>query len=170
VTRSSHPLASAPLTLAQAPADGVWHYISLDRFPDPLAFDFGSSRFSDPRKSPRFGVYYVGQTFEVAFLDTIVRNGNPGPLILSAAHLNAYVRFPVTPTSALNLLDFRGGNPVAMGVPTNAIRANSHRLGQRASCAAYGSRSGSGWHAPSGWAGAIAVIFGKVELPHATLA
>jgi hypothetical protein len=138
--RSPHPLASAPLTLAQASAGSVWHHIFLHRFPNSLGFGFGSSRFSDPRKSPQFGVYYVGQTFEVAFLETIVRdrrNGNPGPLLLSAADLDAYVHVHVSLTSALNLLDLRGGNPIAMGVPTNAVRANSHRLGQRASRAAH---------------------------------
>jgi hypothetical protein len=88
----------------------------------------------------RFGVYYVGQTFEVAFLETIVRdlrNGNPGPLVLSADDLNAYVHVHVTVRLALDLVDLRGGNAVAMGVPTNAVRASAHRLGQRASLAAY---------------------------------
>jgi hypothetical protein len=140
VARSPHTLASARLTLASAPAGSVWHHIFLDRFPDPLGFGFASSRFSDPRKSPRFGVYYVGQTFEVAFLETIVRdrrNGNPGPLILSASDLDAYVHVLVTAAGALNLLDLRGGNAIAMGVPTNAVRASSHRRGQRASVAAH---------------------------------
>jgi hypothetical protein len=75
-----------------APIGSVWHHIFLDRFPDPLGFGFASSRFSDPRRNHknRFGVYYIGQTFEVAFLETIVRdlrNGNPGPLVLSSDDL-----------------------------------------------------------------------------------
>jgi hypothetical protein len=47
----------------------AWHHILLDRFACPLGFGFAPSRFSDPRKNParRFGVFYVGQTFEVAF-------------------------------------------------------------------------------------------------------
>jgi hypothetical protein len=141
-TSSSHPLASAPLTLAQVPARSVWHHIFLDRFPDPLGFGLTSSRFSDPRKNPkyRFGVFYVGQTFEVAFLETIVRdrrNGNPGMLVLSAGDLDAFVHVPITVTVSLNVVDLRGGSPVALGVPTNAVRASSHRLGQRASLAVY---------------------------------
>lgn len=123
-------------------AGSLWHHIFLDHFPDPLGFGFAPSRFSDPRKNPprRFGVYYVGQTFEVAFLETILRdrrNGNPGPLILSAADLDAYVHVHVTVQSPLDLVDLRGGQAVALGVRTNAVRASTHRLGQRASLAAY---------------------------------
>ena len=139
---SPHPLASALLTLAQAPAGSVWHHIFLDRFPDPLGFGFAPSRFSDPRKNPphRFGVFYVGQTFEVAFLETIVRdrrNGNPGMLALSADDLNAFVHVAVAVNETLNLVDLRAGNTVALGIPTDAVHASSHRLGQKASLAAY---------------------------------
>jgi hypothetical protein len=120
----------------------MWHHIFLDRFADPLGFGFASSRFSDPRKSPatRFGVYYVGQTFEVAFLETIVRdlrNGDPGPLLLSPDDLDDYVHVHVTLQARLNLVDLRGGNAIALGVPTDAVRASSHRLSQRASLAVY---------------------------------
>ena len=140
--RLPHPLASGALTPAQASVGSVWHHIFLDRFSDPLGFGFASSRFSDPRRKPpsRFGVYYVGQTFEVAFLETIVRdlrNGNPGPLLLSAGDLDDYVHVHVTVQTRLDLVDLRGGNAVALGVPTNAVRATSHRLGQRASLAVY---------------------------------
>jgi hypothetical protein len=142
VTRLPHPLASGALTPAHASAGSVWHHIFLDRFPDPLGFGFAPSRFSDPRRKPasRFGVYYVGQTFEVAFLETIVRdlrNGNPGPLLLSAKDLDDFVHVHVTVQARLDLVDLRGGNVVALGVPTNAVRASSHRLGQRASLAVY---------------------------------
>jgi hypothetical protein len=119
-----------------------YNYIFLDRFPDPLGFGFASSRFSDPRgKMPkRFGVYYVGQTFEVAFLETIVRdlrNGNPGPLVFSAHDLDAYVHVHITVQIRLDLVDLRGGNAVALGVPTDAVGASPNRLGQRASLAVY---------------------------------
>jgi hypothetical protein len=142
VARLSHPLASSPLTPAHPPVGSVWHHVFLDRFPDPLGFGFAPSRFSDPRGKPssRFGVYYVGETFEVAFLETIVRdkrNGNSGALILSANDLYDYVHVPITVRGRLDLVDLRGGNAVALGVPTNAVRASSHRLGQRASLAVY---------------------------------
>ena len=142
MARLSHPLASGALTPVHELVGSVWHHIFLDRFPDPLGFSFTSSRFSDPRRKPasRFGFYYVGQTFEVAFLETIVRdlrNGNPGTLLLSARDLDDYVHVHVTVRARLDLVDLRGGNAVALGVPTNAVRASSHRLGQRASLAVY---------------------------------
>jgi hypothetical protein len=140
VARLPHPLASGALTPAHASAGSVWHHIFLDRFPDALGFGFASSRFSDPRKQParRFGVYYVGQTFEVAFLETVVRDlrtGNPGPLVLIASDLEDYVPVHITVQARLGLLDLRGGNPVVLGLPTDAVRASYHRLGQRASLA-----------------------------------
>jgi hypothetical protein len=102
----------------------IWHHIFLDRFSNPLGFGFASSRFSDPRKNParRFGVFYVGQTFEVAFLETIVRdrrNGNPGMLVLSAADLDDYAHIHVSVQQPLSLVNLRRGNAVALGVPTN---------------------------------------------------
>jgi hypothetical protein len=84
--------------------------------------------------------YYVGEIFEVAFLETIVRdqrNGNPGALILSANDLDDYVHVHITVRARLDLVDLRDGNAVALGVPTNAVRASSHGLGQRASLAVY---------------------------------
>ena len=142
MARRRHPLASDALTPAQAHVGGVWHHIFLDRFPDSLGFGFAPSRYSDPRRKPekRFGVYYVGQTFEVAFLETIVRdlrNWNAGPLVLSASDLDDYVHVLVTVQLGLDLVDLRVGNAVALGLPTDAVRASSHRLGQRASLAIY---------------------------------
>ena len=142
MTRLPHPLSSGELAPAYAPVGNVWHHIFLDRFSDPLGYGFASSRFSDPRKklASRFGIYYVGQTFEVAFLETLVRdrrNGNPGPLILSTKDLNDYAHVQVTVTARLALVDLRRGNTIALGVPTDAVRARSHGLGQRASLAVY---------------------------------
>lgn len=140
MTRLPHPLTSAALTPAHVPVGSAWHHIFLDRFPNSLGFGFASSRFSDPRKNPpsRFGIYYVGHTFEVAFLETIVRdlrNGNPGPMVLSASDLDDYVHVPVTVQARLDVVDLRGGNAITLGVPTDAVRASSHRLGQRVSLA-----------------------------------
>jgi hypothetical protein len=142
LARPPHPLAAAPLTPAHVPAGSVWHHIFQERFPDPLGFGFGASRFSDPRKSarPRFGTYYVAGRFETAFLETIIRdrrNGNPGPLVMSAADLDDYVHVPVIIDQRLSMVDLRGGNAIALGLPTNTIRAAAHRRGQSASLAIY---------------------------------
>jgi hypothetical protein len=140
VAKPFHPLATAQLIRAEVPAGAVWHHIFLSRFPDPLGFGFSASRFSDPRKEPpqRFRVYYVGQSFEVAFLETIVRDRkshNPGTLALSESDLDDYVHVSVRTEQSLDVVDLRAGAGVALGLPTDALRAKSHRLGQRASLA-----------------------------------
>ncbi len=127
---------------AQVSAGAIWHHIFLDRFADPLGFGFSAGRFSDPRKNPprRFGVFYVGRSFEVAFLETVLRdrkNGNPGALALSESDLDDYVHVAVTTLEPLNVVDLRAGTALALGLPTDALRAASHRLGQRASLALY---------------------------------
>ncbi len=142
MARPLHPLAVAPLSPAHVPAGSVWHHIFQDRFPDPLGFGYGASRFSDPRKSAKapFGVYYVAGRFETAFLETIVRdrrNGNPGPLVLSAADLDDYVHVPIILEQSLSVVDLRGGNAITLGLPSNTIRAAAHRRGQSASLALY---------------------------------
>jgi hypothetical protein len=55
---------------------------------------------------------------------------------LSAKDLADCVNVPVTVGARLDLVDPRGGNAVALGVPTSALGASSHRLGQTASLAA----------------------------------
>ena len=125
---------SGALTPAHASVGSVWHHIFLDRFPDPLGFGFASSRSSDPRRKPakRFGVYYVGQTFEVAFLETIVRdvrNGNPGPLVLSASDLEDYVHVHITVQARLDLVDASALDRIS---PQPVCRPQHHsRPGQR---------------------------------------
>jgi hypothetical protein len=122
-------------------AGTVYHHIFLDRHPDPLGFGFGPSRFSDPRRIKRpFGVYYVGSTFEVAFLETQVRDKRdhrPGALPIPIEELTQYVHVPITVVQPLNLVDLRGGNPIAMGIPTDAVRARSQNEGRRASLSFY---------------------------------
>lgn len=138
--RSIHPLASARLVTAEIPAGSVWHHIFLDKYPDPLGYGYTRSRFSDPRKNPkhRFGVYYVGATFEAAFLETIVRdakNQNPGLLVIAAAELEPYVHVEVTVHEPLTVVDLSAGKAIVMGIPTDAIWARSQQLGQRTSLA-----------------------------------
>ncbi|RJF84535.1 hypothetical protein D3877_08400 [Azospirillum cavernae] len=138
MARSSHFLSTARLVTTTAAPGSVWHHIFQDRHPDPLGFGYAPSRFSDPWTSlkTRFGVYYVAGSFEAAFLETLVRdakNMNPGVLMVSAADLDAYVHVAITVQAPLDLVDLRAGHPVAMGIPTDAVRARSHRQGQRIS-------------------------------------
>lgn len=130
-----------PVLPASIETGFVYHHIFLDRFEDPLGFGFGPTRFSDPRRIKRpFGVFYVGSTWEVAFLETLVRdkrNHKPGSLPLSIEKLTQYVHVPITVVRPLNLVDLRGGNPIVMGIPTDAVRAHSQNEGRRASLTFY---------------------------------
>ena len=122
-----------------APSGIIYFWVA---FPIRWASGCRRAEFSDPRKnSPRqFGVYYVGQTFEAAFLETVLRdrkNGNPGTLVLSESDLNDYAHVGVIPLQPLDVVDLRAGAGVALGLPTDTLRAASHRLGQRASLALY---------------------------------
>jgi len=137
-----HPLSSARLVTTRIAAGTLCHHLFLDRYLDPLGFGYSPSRFSDPRRRPgeRFGVYYVGATFEVAFLETIVRdakNQNPGTLLISSYDLDRYVHVEVVVRAPLELVDLRGGNAIVMGISTDAVRARSHLSGRRTSLALY---------------------------------
>lgn len=137
---SPEVLPETELISTAAPAGSVWHHIFPHRFEDPLGFGMVGSRFSDPRVPMGYGVYYVGISFEVAFLETIVRdrrNGNPGQLLLSEADLETTAHVGVTLAQPLDLLDLRGGNPLALGIPSDAVRASRHGPGQAVSLAAY---------------------------------
>jgi hypothetical protein len=123
-------------------AGTIWHHLFVRRFTDPLGYGYSPSRFSDPRRRPanRFGVFYAGATFEVAFLETIVRdarNQNPGTLLIASSDLDRYVHVEITVREPLGMVDLRGGNAIRMGIPTDAVRALSHQHGRRVSLALY---------------------------------
>ncbi|MBV8453970.1 MAG: RES family NAD+ phosphorylase [Deltaproteobacteria bacterium] len=112
------------------------------RYPDPLGFGFSSSRFSDPRiklpEKDRFGVIYLGSSLKVCFLERVLRdlrNGQIGDVPIPYAEFEELVCAEVTIDRPLNAVDLRGDSPIKMGVPTDAVRASSHRLGQRWSLA-----------------------------------
>lgn len=135
--RPSGQLITRPIA-----AGTVWHRILLDRYPDPLGYGFSRSRFSDPRRVKRpFGILYAGATFEVAVLETLVRdakNHNPGVLLISRAELGRLVHVAITVREDLEVVDLRGGNPIAMGIPTDAVRARAHARGRKLTLAIYG--------------------------------
>jgi hypothetical protein len=64
-----------------------------------------------------------------------LRNGQIGDLPIPYAELDQLMCAEITTVRPLNLVDLRGDCPVKMGVPTDAVRASSHQLGQRWSLA-----------------------------------
>jgi hypothetical protein len=108
------------------------------RHPDPLGFAPASSRFSDPRigkgRGDVFGTVYFATRIETCTLEAIIRDtgvGQNGPRIpISRRFLQSWSIASVTSKTPLQLLDLRGAGALVHHVPTDAIRALDHRLGQ----------------------------------------
>jgi len=128
--------------MTEVAVGSIWHHVFLHTHADPLGYGLSPSRFSDPRRrlATLFGVYYAGATFEVAFLETIVRdtkNQNPGTLLIGSSELDRYVHVEIKVREPLGMVDLRAGNATKMGIPTDAVRAHSHHHGRRMSLALY---------------------------------
>jgi RES domain len=133
---------SSGIELASIKTGTKWFRLYSSRYPDPLGFGFSPSRFSDPRvalpEKDRFGVIYFGSSLKVCFLERIlrdIRNGRLGDVPIPYAELEQLMCVEIVTARPLNLVDLRGDNLVKMGVPTDAVRASSHRLGQKWSLA-----------------------------------
>jgi RES domain-containing protein len=144
VTRRRPPkgFGTSPIELASIRSGTKWFRLYPSRYPDPLGFGFSASRFSDPRldltEPDRFRVIYFGSSLKVCFLERVLRdrrNGRVGDVPIAYAELEQLTCAEVTTVRALTLVDLRGDCPVKMGVPTDAVRASSHRLGQQWSLA-----------------------------------
>jgi RES domain len=133
---------SSKIELASIRTGTKWYRLYSSSHPAPLGFGFSPSRFSDPRLvlpvKDRFGVAYFGSSLKVCFLERVLRdlrNGQLGDVPIPYAELEQLTCAEVTMGRPLKAVDLRGDNPVKMGVPTDAVRASSHRLGQRWSLA-----------------------------------
>ena len=133
---------SSKIELASIETGTKCYRLYSSSHPDPLGFGFSPSRFSDPRlklpEKDRFGIIYFGSSLKVCFLERVLRdlrNGQLGDVPIPYAELEQLMCAEVTTVRPLSLVDLRGDNPVRMGVPTDAVRASSHRLGQRWSLA-----------------------------------
>jgi hypothetical protein len=105
-------------------------------FLDPLGYGKAKSRFSDPRRrraANRFGVLYLGETLAVCFLEAVLRDrkdGVAGELELEERELDDRRYVEVETVSSLALVDLRGNNAVAMGVPSEVLRGVRQHLGR----------------------------------------
>lgn len=127
--------ASRPLRLARAPAR-TWLRIYPRRYADPLGFGKDGSRFSDPRLLPpedRYGVIYLGSSLKVCVLEALVRDRGDarlGDLILAREELEGLACAEIELSDHLLLTDLSGDGMVAMGIPTDAVRASDQSLGR----------------------------------------
>ncbi len=135
--------SSAQLRLHTVQTGERFGRIFLARYPDPLGFGKTKSRFSDPRRAKpenRFGVLYLGSTFEVCFLEALLRdrrNGLTGPFILDERELQERLFVTIAVQVGMRVVDLRGSNAVAMGVPAGVKGDFKQGLGQTWSLAFY---------------------------------
>jgi hypothetical protein len=126
-----------PLAIAQVAKGSIWRRLYLSRYPDPLGYGFGPSRYSDPEiglaPPARFAVVYFGSSVKVCFVEAILRDRGVGRIKsfpLEWAELENWTCAELRVDETLRLVDLRGDHLVRMGVPTDVARARSQELGR----------------------------------------
>lgn len=148
-----------------------WLRISDKRHKSGLGFVKGaSSRFSDPRPSPQFGVIYLAQNLATAVAETIVRdrkNANPGVLKMSYHEaIGRWKVFEISTTSPLQLLNLSGMGMMFAGVPTDIVHDSDHTSSQQLSIAFHGNAAAfDGIHYPSRFFGDCICVYDRA-IPH----
>lgn len=107
-------------------------------YSDPLGFKPSASRFSDPRIGEPgydpYGTVYIGESFEVCVLETIIRDSGIGlegkAIPIRESELSEWSIAELQASKPMRFLDLTGGGAVALQIPTDAIRAKDHSLGQ----------------------------------------
>ena len=120
-----------PLQITSLPAGTHWLRLSRQRYPDPLGYGRGPSRFSDPYG--RFAVVYFGATAKVCFIETVIRDRPDGRLTalpIEFAELEDWRCAILAPARDLRLVDLRDEGALRIGVPSDAIRARDQTLGR----------------------------------------
>jgi hypothetical protein len=103
----------------------------------PLGLGHGETRFASPTKA--FRVLYIGSTLTTAVAETIVRDRfvQRRRRRLTQEEIEDWGVAEVAAMVPIPLLDLRASGPVELGVPTDVVRAKSHRMGRRFSEALY---------------------------------
>lgn len=121
-------------------AGQTWLRLHRKKYPDPLGCGFGPSRFSDPLERD-FKVIYLGHDLETCFLETVFRDiavGTIGEFPLESAELDDWRWAEIRLESNLAAVDLNHGNMVAMRIPTDVARAQSHQVSRMWSAAFWG--------------------------------
>ena len=133
-----HPsFASRPLVTATIPVGSIWRRMYETRFPDPLGYGPGLSRFSDPT-GKAFGLIYLGSSAKVAFVETILRDradGRGTNCVVAYDEIEKRSLASIVPVKPLALVDLTGDGPLRMGVPSDVVGARKQSLAQRWSVA-----------------------------------
>ncbi|WP_170783293.1 RES family NAD+ phosphorylase [Ruegeria lacuscaerulensis] len=119
--------------------DQVPHFRAFQtRYPNPLGFRPAPSRFSDPRigsgTADAYATVYFGTSVETCVLEAIIRDSGLGAgkegIPISRKYLQGWSIVQIATTEPLKLLDLRGSGTLSYRIPTDAVRAQSHELGQ----------------------------------------
>lgn len=111
--------------------------IFWDEFSNPLGYGKTPSRFSDPSRkvaTNRFGVVYLGSTFEVCFLEAVLRDlrdGKYGPVPFHLDEFDSRIYSLITVNKPLKMVDLCGNNPVQMGIPTDVGKSSKQSLSRK---------------------------------------
>jgi hypothetical protein len=135
--------SSADLDIVSVPAGDVWGRIYQSRFPNPLGFGKGGSRFSDPRRRVernRFGVFYLGRTLKVCFVEAVLRDDRDsvvGQFVMDEVEFTSRNYAEIEVAKPLTLLDLREDARIRQGVPSEVVGGKRHDLARRWSVAFY---------------------------------
>ena len=135
--------ATRRLTTATISAGSTWRRIYETRFPNPLGYGPGLSRFSDPT-GKAFGLLYLGSTAKVAFVETILRDradGRNGDCVIEESEIEKRSIATISPTVPLMLVDLTADGPIKMGVPSDVAGARDQSMAQHWSVAFHGHSS-----------------------------
>jgi hypothetical protein len=128
------------LVLKTVPAGEVWRRLYETRFPNPLGWRPGLSRFSDPIGRV-FGLVYLGSSAKVAFVETLLRDAADGrgeDCVLEIAEIEKRSLASIRMIEPLRLVDLTGDGPLRMGVPSDVVGARDQALARRWSVSFYG--------------------------------
>lgn len=106
------------------------------RFVDPLGFGKSASRFSAPRLLPdeqRYGLVYLGSMLKICVLEALVRDRGDArlrELIIARQELEESVCAEIDLPDDARIVDLTGDGLVAIGIPTDAVRATDQSLGR----------------------------------------
>lgn len=132
--------AGRSLVLKTIAVGEVWRRMYETRFPNPLGYGQGLSRFSD-NTGHAFGLIYLGSSAKVCFVETIMRdraNGRGADFLIDQAELDSRSLANIEVSAPLQLVDLTGDGLMRMGVPSDVVGACDQRLAQAWSAAFHG--------------------------------
>ncbi len=123
-------LAGRRLVVRTIAAGENWYRLYESRFPDPLGWGPGLSRFGDPT-GRAFGLIYLGASAKVCFVETILRDradGRGTDCVVALSEIERRRLATLRSTAPLRLVDLTGDGPLRMGVPSDVAGARDQSL------------------------------------------